>query len=148
MSRTLLLSLLLIVWMAGALAASDQPEPVRVEAAPVPADAAQVIAPTLSPMHQEIADLHERLTNEVKDLAARFTASSDLQQRLALQLRIDEAKRGMQLGSLEIQLRYAQAEGREDAATKLAEAIEQFKNPVVANAKPVERVRPTETTQH
>jgi hypothetical protein len=152
MSRTLtsILAIFALAVLAGGVAAEVPKEGAvaQVEAALAPADAGKTVQPQLGPMHQEIAALNERLKVEVNELASRFAQASDPQQRLAIQRRIDEAKRSIHLGSLEIQLRYAQAEGREAAAALLTQAIEQFKNPVVANAKPVERARPSESTQH
>ena len=150
MSRTWIVVFAITLAVSGFAAAQApvEPESVRIEAGPAPAEPSKLVKPQLSPMHQEIAALQERLTQEVAELGQRFTAAADAQARLQIQLRIDKAKRDMQLGSLEIQLRYAQAEGREEVAAKLEQAIETFKNPVAIPAKPVDRPIPSTSTQH
>ena len=46
---------------------------------------------------------------------------------------------------LQIQLRYAQLEGREEMVSKLESAIEQGEKPAIVHAKPVDRFRPTDS---
>jgi hypothetical protein len=120
---------------------------VSVQAAPVPAQK-QVLAPSeLSPMHQEIVAMREALVLEVARMAEQLKATRDASGQQELQLRIDKAKSDMRVGSLEIQLRYARQEGREELVSKLEVAIQQFQNPVVAPPVPANRPRPVPTHQ-
>jgi hypothetical protein len=120
---------------------------VSVRAAPTTAQK-QVLAPgQLSPMHQEIAAMREALALEVTRLAEQLKATSDPGNQTELQLRIDKAKTDMRIGSLEIQLRYARQEGREELVSRLEGTIRQFQNPVIPPPVSTNRPHPAPTHQ-
>jgi hypothetical protein len=153
MSRSKLFPLILIAAQSvmAARAADEtsvKPQPIAGQPTATQLQERDVIKPVLSPMHQEIVTLQETLTKQVADLAVEMKAAGDPAVRLQIQLRIDKAKKDMQLGSLQIQLRYAQQDGRAEIVSKLEAAIEQFEHPVIVNGKPVDRPSPSDAPQH
>lgn len=152
MFRTTLVPLAVAATLAlgaipGVVQGQEQAPAVSVQAGPGPAPK-QALAPSdLSPMHEEIAAMRQALGLEVTRLAEQLKATSDPGSQTELQLRIDKAKTDMRVGSLEIQLRYARQEGREELVSKLEVAIHQFQNPVVPVLVPANRPRPNPTHQ-
>jgi uncharacterized protein YkwD len=102
---------------------------------PVPA---QVAAPTLSPMQQEIRGVLEQEQNEVLALSARITEEHDGQKLLALQRAVEAAKQHAQIAVFEVQIRHARSEGETEAIAALESSLTQLRAPQLA-AKPVVR---------
>jgi hypothetical protein len=76
-----------------------------------------------TPMVAEILAAVEASQAEVAELASRARATLDETEALALAREVRRAKLAGRLEVLRIQLRYAQAEGRDDAAAQLQAAI-------------------------
>jgi len=102
--------------------------PVR-EAEPPKEGEVSMDVRNLSPMHREIFDAVEEERARVEDLNERFLRAALAQEKLAIQQEIEAVKRDGMIAVLEIQLRYATAEGRAEMAAQLETAIEAMKNP-------------------
>jgi hypothetical protein len=83
----------------------------------------------LAPMHREIFDAVESERAEVEALNLRFTRAVLPADMLAIQKEIEALKKNGMIKVLEIQLRYAEEEGRSEVATQLETAIEAIRNP-------------------
>ena len=84
----------------------------------------------MSPMHQEIFATLDQEKARVDELNAQATKNMSAAEFLALQQQIEETKKGAQISVLEIQLRYAQAEGRQVQVSELSEAIDMIRHPL------------------
>ena len=94
----------------------------------------------MSPMHQEIFAALDQEKVRVEELNARATKDMPAAEFMALQQQIEETKKAAQISVLEIQLRYAQQEGRQAQVTELSEALDLIRHPL-APADAVKRLR-------
>jgi hypothetical protein len=84
----------------------------------------------LSPMHQEIFAALDQEKARVEELNAQATKNMPASEFLALQQQIEETKKAGQISVLEIQLRYAEQEGRQAQVAELSEALEMIRHPL------------------
>ena len=94
----------------------------------------------MSPMHREIFAALDQEKVRVDELNARTTKNMSAEEFLALQQQIEEAKKSAQISVLEIQLKYAQTEGRQAQVSELSEALELIRHPL-SPAEAVKRLR-------
>jgi hypothetical protein len=81
-------------------------------------------AKQVSPMMQEIFAAVEQQNTKVNDLRRQLKITRNNADAIHLIRQIEQAKLGAEQQALQIQLTYAQSEGRLDDATKLSKAIE------------------------
>lgn len=89
----------------------------------------QVTAPpkrgrAVSPMMKEIFASVERDNKVVAELRMRLHETDDHSAAIDIVRQIEQTKLGIERNTLQIQLNYAQRDGRADAAMKLAKSIE------------------------
>ena len=93
----------------------------------------------MSPMHQEIFASLDQEIARVEQLNAQATKTMSAAEFLALQQQIEETKKAAQISVLEIQLRYAQEQGRQAQVAELSEALDMIRHPLPA-AEAVKRL--------
>jgi|GEM_PF-6542107 len=111
----------------------SQPSAAAVEAQTGKPESHQM--PTLSrqemsPMHQEIFAALDQEKARIDELNATVDQNMPAAQFLALQQQIEETKKAAQVSVLEIQLRYAETEGRQAQVAELTEALELVRHPL------------------
>ena len=94
-----------------------------------------------SPMVREIFDLVAAGRAELADLEAAYRAAAGAE-RDALERRIAALKIDTEISVLETQLRYARAEGRDDDARRLENAIASLRQAPQLRAAPRPRAEP------
>ena len=94
----------------------------------------------MSPMHREIFAALDQEKARVDELNARATRNMSAAEFLTLQQQIEETKKSAQISVLEIQLRYAQTEGRQAQVAELSEALDLIRHPL-SPAEAVKRLR-------
>ncbi len=92
----------------------------------------------LSPMMTEITAALSTMRLDVAALKLRYDAAVTNEEAMALARQIAEVKRQNRVEMMRIQLRYARAEGRDETAAKLKEAITRMTTPP-ATGVPVPR---------
>lgn len=128
-TKSTALALLIVAVLApdlSAAAPTGAAEPTPATTAP---PARSVDRSRLSPMHRDIADAVEAEKARVEELNRRYSTTSLLADRIAIQKDIEAIKKEGLLTVLEIQLRYAESEGRSEVATQLRTSIEAVRNP-------------------
>lgn len=95
----------------------------------------------MSPMHQEIFAALDQEKVRVDALNAEARKNMSASEFLALQQQIEETKKAAQISILEIQLRYAEQEGRQAQVTELSGALEMIRHPQ-APENAVKRLEP------
>jgi hypothetical protein len=130
-SRSIFVLLLLLVSAWSLMAANPADPPATVQTSLTPDGAPKAVrAPAhLTPMMAEIQAALEANREAVAYLAARFRAAADETEAMELAREIRSIKLEGRLGVLRIQLRYAQEEGRTEAAAELESAIERMTAP-------------------
>jgi hypothetical protein len=105
--------------------------PVEAEVAPdaAPATARAVDRAPLSPMHRDIGAALKQEKALVEELNRRFLAAPLPTERIAIQKEIEAAKKNGMIAVFEIQLRYAEAEGKTTAVEQLRTTLEAIRNP-------------------
>jgi hypothetical protein len=104
----------------------------------VPVPAAESDERPLSPMMQEITDLQAATHQAVAELASTLADAREQEQIMTIQREIGRLKSEARVETMRIQLKYAQAEGNEEAAAKLEEIIARLTTP----RQPATQVRP------
>jgi hypothetical protein len=84
---------------------------------------------SLTPMHRDILDAVELERASVQALNQRFTQAVSPGEKLAIQQELESVKKAGMLAVLDIQLRYARAEGRTEVVQQLEAAVERVRNP-------------------
>lgn len=140
-STIFLIFFALLLSMTAAVA--DQPPAqqnnTKVKAPPVP-------APEISPMMAEIQATIDAATETVAELNVRYREATDQATALALAKEAARVKHESRVAVMQIQLRYALEEGREDTALKLEEAIARMTAPPRVG-QPRPRPVPGQTTR-
>lgn len=128
-TRPTALALLIVAVLATEPSAAEPTKTAEPTPATIAAPARAVDRSRLSPMHRDIADAVEEEKARVEELNRRYLATSLLADRIAIQKQIEAIKKEGLLTVLEIQLRYAELEGRSEVATQLRTTIEAVRNP-------------------
>ena len=140
----------IMVLVAGVVAVLSHPaQSANARRQPsVAPDESQAVAhpfPTLArkdmtPMHQEIFAALDQEKAQVDELNARVNKNMPASEFLALQQQIEETKKAAQVSVLEIQLRYAEQEGRQAQVAELTESLDLIRHPL-SPAETVKRLR-------
>lgn len=109
-------------------------DPTLVEPSEAAAEAARGPGRPLTPLMAAVQSAMSEQRTQLAELSARLDKAADHGTALAIMKEIEQAKRGTELRVLRIQLDLARQAGRQEAATRLADAIASMEGPAPRGA--------------